>query len=149
MSRQQSETNVNTRFINAPQSLSDQRMGYAYFNDDYSNPVPNEGNLLTLMTIKDFYKGDTDVEKALSEVGKEENRYLVKAAQILSQPDNSKIKSAKKLQQKFGRDLKGATALAQLLKEKTIEYEFRMAVEPIAEDLAKENISKRGGLVSS
>ena len=64
--------------------------------------------MLSLMTIKEVYEkvdGKADIVKAINNVAHEENRYLVEALKILDRED----KSARRIQDKFGRDFKAAT----------------------------------------
>lgn len=108
-------------FITDPLSLQADRYGKALFLDAHTDPVPNEANMLTLMTLKDFYtETDPAAIKALNQVGVEENRFLVEAAKILA----GDSKKERMIQQKFGRDLTAARELGKYLKTRSDENLF-------------------------
>ena len=119
---------------------------YAKFLDEYTDSVPSEGNLLSLLTMKQFYQGDDEATNAIKAIAKEENQYLMKAMEILgSDPadavDDVERRRRQRMQDKFGKDFKSAVGLASLLKSEADELEFRKIIRPELQSI----ITKRGG----
>jgi len=135
MSTEQQNINVLENFIAKPQSLEAERVGRRYFLDSHDKVIPNEANLLSLMTLKEFYSGDEDSKKAFETIGKNETKYLTEAMKILSEDikDASDAKSiaTKKLQQKFGRDFNAAIGLSNMLKNKAEEIEYDLLIKAV------------------
>lgn len=135
MSEQQN-INVLENFISKPQSLEAERVGRRYFLDSHDKVIPNEANLLSLMTLKEFYAGDADAQNAFENIGKNETKYLTEAMKILSDdsevdPTDTKSMATKKLQQKFGRDFNAAIGLSNMLKNKAEELEYNELIEAV------------------
>ena len=124
---------------------------YAKFLDEYTDSVPSEGNLLSLLTMKQFYQGtDRDSiakQGIIGRIAKEENQYLMKAMEILGANLNErgldeKVKRRRqRMQDKFGKDFKSAVGLAALLKSEADELEFRKIIQPELQTI----IASRGG----
>ena len=75
--------------VTEPQTLQAQRTGQSFFVDETTTPVPNEGNLLSLMTMRDFYKDKDnkvpeDINLLLKNVAQEESRYMMTALAVLA-----------------------------------------------------------------
>lgn len=150
MSSEQKQVNVLENFIAKPNSLEAERVGRSYFLDNHSNVIPNEGNLLSLLTMKKFYKGQ-DEEKWLTSIGQEEGKYLTEAMKMLTAKSGvnaagdslanglsaNDLKSAKKLQQKFGSDFNAALGLANMLKSKSEQVEFDSLINPLVAGLSE------------
>ena len=126
----------------APSTLDQQRTGQGFYLDEHTPALPSEGNMLTIMTLKDLYKtqnGASPEEVALTSVHKEESKYLMHALKILAAPTKSdgdeaakkKAAAAQRIQNKFGKDLAGATQLAQLIKQEAVKAEFEADIKPI------------------
>ena len=124
---------------------------YAKFLDEYTDSVPSEGNLLSLLTMKQFYQG-TDRDSVakqgiIGRIAQEENQYLMKAMEILGADLNErgldeKVKRRRqRMQDKFGKDFKSAVGLAALLKSEADELEFRKIIQPELQTI----IAGRGG----
>ena len=108
---------------------------YAKFLDEYTDSVPSEGNLLSLLTMKQFYQGEADKTEIIKNIAEEENQYLMKAMEILgSNPaaaaDDVEKRRRMRMQDKFGKDFKSAVGLAALLKSEADELEFRKIIRP-------------------
>ena len=119
---------------------------YAKFLDEYTDSVPSEGNLLSLLTMKQFYQGDNDAQTVITAIAKEENQYLMKAMEILGTPldavpEGVDRRRRQRMQDKFGKDFKSAVGLASLLKSEADELEFRKIIRPELQDI----IENRGG----
>ena len=111
----------------APSSLQELRKGQGYFLDDHTPAIPSEGNMLTLLTMKDLFKdgGDEEAKAALGAIAKEESKYLMQAMKVLSsETSGDGGDSIRRMQDKFGKDMAGATQLAQLLKNESIKQEY-------------------------
>ena len=148
MPDQDKNVDVLQSFIAQPGSLEQERAGKRFFLDSHSKIIPNEGNLLSLMTLKKFY-GDGSTEAAnLTAIAKEENRYLMEAVDLLQgeQTDNSKINIQRKLRGKFGSDFDSALSLAGLLKSKADEKAFDALIAPAVKGLAKDTLDRSMGL---
>lgn len=136
MSSEQQNINVLENFISKPQSLEAERVGRRYFLDSHDKVIPNEANLLSLMTLKEFYADDTVAKDAFEIIGKNETKYLTEAMKILSDdtevdPNQPKTMATKKLQQKFGRDFNAAIALSNMLKNKAEELEYNELITAV------------------
>ena len=119
---------------------------YAKFLDEYTDSVPSEGNLLSLLTMKQFYQGEADKTEIIKNIAEEENQYLMKAMEILgSNPaaaaDDVEKRRRMRMQDKFGKDFKSAVGLAALLKSEADELEFRKIIRPELQSI----IEQRGG----
>ncbi len=108
--------------------------------DDYTDPTTNEGNLLSLITLKNILGSEAGVDDTLKAMAKEETRHLMLAMKILTDtgtvpgmPEHHKM-AIQKLQEKYGRDMSGAVKLGKLLKTKADEKEVEMMVEPFVVD---------------
>ena len=129
--------------VTEPQSLHAKRTGESFFVDENTEPITNEGNLLSLMTMRDFYKGDVDKQDLFKNVAHEETRYMVAALQVL----NETTPAARKMQTKFGRDFDAAKSIAKLLKQKADEKEFENTVAEFVTPLVAQRKERKGGMV--
>lgn len=148
MSSENKNINVLENFISKPNSLEAERVGRSYFLDNHADVIPNEGNLMSLLTLQKFYKDDTKTEnkeitQAIKAIGTNESKYLVEAMKILTAGkgsenglDDDGLKTAHKLQQKFGSNFNASLGLAQMLKTKSDEKEFNSLMDPIVEKLS-------------
>lgn len=108
----------------APSSLDQQRAGRGFYLDEHTTPIPSEGNMLTLLTMKDLVASEND-KKALMGIAQEESKYLVHAAKILQAvPSGDKKEQIARIQDKFGKNFAGATELATLLKNESLRREW-------------------------
>lgn len=151
MSNEQQNINVLENFIAKPQSLEAERIGRRYFLDSHDKVIPNEANLLSLMTLKEFYTGDEEAKKAFEKIGKNETIYLTEAMKILSDdtaidPNDPSTMATKKLQQKFGRDFNAAIGLSNMLKSKAEQLEFDELITSVIPENLKESIKSRAFL---
>lgn len=143
-----------------PTTIEQQNRGRTFFLDEHSTAVPNEGNMLTLLTMKDLFKSETAATNAIDIVAKEESRYLVQAMKILSSDPNSPWKDADgndhdltaaqaktitKMQNKFGKDLEGSKELSKLLKIEAVRVEFE---DSIKEFVGSKIRSQSGGALA-
>ena len=142
------ETNKNVdvlqSFIAQPSSLEQERAGKRFFLDSHSKVIPNEGNLLSLMTLKQFYQGKPE-EKIFNKIAEEENRYLISAMKMLQEDKGSNTEAVavqRKLRSKFGSDFDSALSLAGLLKSKSDEKAFDDLIEPAIKDLSKTTLDR-------
>lgn len=143
MSSEKQNINVLENFMSKPNSLEAERVGRSFFLDSNADVIPNEGNLLSLLTLQKFYKDDdSGVLDAITAIGTRETQYLVEAMKILgTQKDDSKIGNpeyltARKLQQKFGSNFNSAIGLASMLKSKSEQVEFDNLINPIVKNLS-------------
>ena len=128
--------NAITNGLANPQSLKQQADVRSYFLDDHSQAQANEPNMLTFLTMRDMFPTDKDV---IENTAKEESKYLMAAMKILHTADAEN----KKFQDKFGKDLKGANELAQVLKTEAIKREYEHDLDTI---LSKAKITGRAEL---
>lgn len=106
-----------------PNSLEQERKGRDFFLDEYTSAQPSEANMLTLLTMRDLAGKDSDEAKAIKSIAAEESKYLMHAMKYLTgEPDNA---TKHRLQAKFGKDFRGASELAKLLKKEAIEKEYK------------------------
>lgn len=132
MSSENKNINILENFISKPNSLEAERVGRSYFLDNHSDVIPNEGNLMSLLTLQKFYKGNADIKKSLQTIGENESKYLVEAMKILT---DDKEPISKKIQQKFGNNFNASLGLAQMLKNKSEQVEFDKLINPIVANL--------------
>ena len=132
MSSENKNINILENFISKPNSLEAERVGRSYFLDNHSDVIPNEGNLMSLLTLQKFYKGNADIKKSLQTIGENESKYLVEAMKILT---DDKQPVFKKIQQKFGNNFNASLGLAQMLKNKSEQVEFDKLINPIVANL--------------
>jgi hypothetical protein len=135
--------------VTEPQSLQQQRTGQSFFVDENTAPITNEGNLLSLMTMRDFYKGPDgkvpdEMNKIFQNVAQEESRYMIAALKVLA--DDSP--ESHRIQNKFGRDFDAAKSIAKLLKQKADEREFESTIEPFVTALTTDRKAARPGLIA-
>ena len=102
---------------------------------------------MSLLTLQKFYKDDSDakateITNAIKAIGTNESKYLVEAMKVLTANkvtknglDDEALKTAHKLQQKFGSNFNASLGLAQMLKTKSEEREFNSLMEPIVQKL--------------
>jgi len=110
--------------------------------DDYTDPTTNEGNLLSLITLKNILgsqDGNGPVDIALKDMAKEETRHLMLAMRVLTGNDPR----AQKLQDKFGRDMNGAIALSKIFKTKADEKEVELLLNPFIMDTIRNKSEER------
>jgi hypothetical protein len=140
--------NIVGNLVTEPQTLKQQRTGQSFFVDETTAPVTNEGNLLSLMTMRDFYKDNNGavpeaVNNLFKNVALEESRYMMSALAVLA----DKSKNSQRIQNKFGRDFNAAKEIAKMLKEKADEREFEKTLDPFVSRLASTRLEKRAGMV--
>ena len=146
------ETNKNVdvlqSFIAQPGSLEQERAGKRFFLDSHSKVIPNEGNLLSLMTLKQFYSQDANKTKLFDDIAKEENRYLLSAMDMLqgTKTDDADKDIQTKLRTKFGSDFDSALSLAGLLKSKSDEKAFDELIDPAITKLADTTLDRAKGI---
>lgn len=120
--------------LNAPQAVSgalidgDEQILGQKLTESLTDPITNEANLLTLLTLKQFAdmkeEGLNAEQKAVKALASEETRYLLQAMNWLSYSDKGpnkltgdgaaeKLQLAKHFQRHHGRDMKGAVELAK------------------------------------
>lgn len=137
------------KMVSKPQSLEAERSGNAFFLDEYTPSIPNESNFLTLMTMRQFYKGDQKTLDIFDKIAREENRYLMKAMEIITEkhtdPTTKEAKVQDKIHNKLGRDFNAALKIAAMLKNKTDENEMNELLKPLTEDLIREKGSRSFG----
>ena len=124
---------------------------YARFLDEYTPSIPNEGNLLSLLTLKQFYKDDENVKEMLKKVANEENQYLLAAMHTLTRDPATMRNEAdrqahQKMKDKFGKDFKSMVSLSQLLKQEADEMEFKELLKPTIQGVIKNRVPHRTGL---
>ncbi len=134
--------------VTEPNSLQAQRTGQSFFVDETTAPVTNEGNLLSLMTMRDFYKDNEgkipeNIGKLFNNVAREESRYMMSALAVL----NDKSQASMRIQNKFGRDFNAAKEIAKLLKQKADEEEFNQTLKPFVDHLATGRKKSRPGMI--
>lgn len=116
-------------------------------NDDYTDPTTNEGNLLSLITLKNILGDEAGVNSTLKDMAKEETRHLMLAMKILTskgdQGDPATGQAVQKLQEKYGRDMAGAVKLGKLLKTKADEKEVELLLAPFVIDTIKGKSAQR------
>lgn len=108
-----------------------------------SDAVTNEGNLLSLITLKQIL-GDEDpngkeVKEILRGAAKEETRYLMQAMKILTGdiPDDiaPEVKAGyQRLRGQYGQDMAGALKLGEVLKAKASDKELELLYNPFVLD---------------
>ena len=146
------ETNKNVdvlqSFIAQPGSLEQERAGKRFFLDSHSKVIPNEGNLLSLMTLKQFYSQDANKTKLFDDIAKEENRYLLSAMDMLqgTKTDDADKDIQTKLRTKFGSDFDSALSLAGLLKSKSDEKAFDELIQPAIKNLTESTLKRSKGI---
>ena len=146
------ETNKNVdvlqSFIAQPSSLEQERAGKRFFLDSHSKVIPNEGNLLSLMTLKQFYSDNKDQTDVFNNIAKEENRYLLSAMDMLQGTKTAQGEKdvQTKLRSKFGSDFDSALSLAGLLKSKSDEKAFDELIDPAITKLAESTLNRAKGL---
>jgi len=122
-----------------PGSLVENERALQKLTDDYTDPNTNEGNLLTLITLKNILGTGGQNEEVLKRMAKEETRHLMLAMRILTEdgtgaggaaPDPATAAAATKLQEKYGRDMRGALKLGNVLKQKADEKEVEQMLAP-------------------
>jgi hypothetical protein len=136
------------QLVTEPKSLHEERVGQSFFVDETTQPVTNEGNLLSLMTMRDFYKDhegklDATIAGIFNNVAREESRYMMSALAVLA----DKSEHSKKIQSKFGRDFDAAKEIAKLLKQKADEREFDLTLQPFVDHLTTGRNSTGGRMV--
>ena len=118
------------------ESASEQKINQR-FTDDYTNPTTNEGNLLSLITLKQIVGGQQGVDDTLRDMAKEETRHLMLAMKILTNRNGlgnaAADSAAAKLQDKFGRDMNAAIKLGKLLKAKGDAKEVELMLQPFVQ----------------
>ena len=143
------ETNKNVdvlqSFIAQPGSLEQERAGKRFFLDSHSKVIPNEGNLLSLMTLKQFYQGKAE-EEIFNKIAEEENRYLLSAMDMLQGTKTGDANEVQKLRSKFGSDFDSALSLAGLLKSKADEKAFEQLIDPAITKLASTTLDRAKGI---
>lgn len=149
-------TDALAKKIAQPDSLAEERLINAFFSEEPTTGEVNEGNLLSLNTIKKVYDGDDEAKQAIIEVQKTESKYLVLAMKLLTgkvpvgygegkvfEDQGTADKVAYRLRSKYGSDLRGAMGLAKLLKTKADEAEFNSLIKGPVDHLVEER-SKTG-----
>ena len=140
--------------IAAPDTLAKKRLINQFLSEEPTTGDVNEGNLLSLNTLKRIYGGESVEGKAILAIQKNESKYLVLAMKLLT--GNYEVKDAKdkditkhvsyRLKSKYGNDLKGAMNLAKLLKTKADEVEFNSLIhKPVAAIVDERSNGGSGG----
>jgi hypothetical protein len=134
--------------VTEPQSLHAQRTGQSFFVDENTAPITNEGNLLSLMTMRDFYKNDegklpAGIKSIFDNVAREESRYMMSALAVLADKSQNSVR----IQNKFGRDFDAAKSIAKLLKQKADEAEFENTLKPYVTELTKGRAGTGGRMI--
>jgi hypothetical protein len=134
--------------VTEPQSLHAQRTGQSFFVDENTAPITNEGNLLSLMTMRDFYKGadgtiPAGIKGIFDNVAREESRYMMSALAVLADKSQNSVR----IQNKFGRDFDAAKSIAKLLKQKADEQEFENTLKPFVTHLTDGRKSTGGRMI--
>ena len=126
---------------------------YAKFLDEYTDSVPSEGNLLSLLTMKQFYGERSAEGQVIKRIANEENQYLMRAMEILgadlndNRIDEGEKRRRQRMQDKFGKDFKSAVGLAALLKSEADELEFRKIIRPeLQQIIEKRNNNRSNGI---
>jgi hypothetical protein len=120
-----------------PGSLQQQSDIRKFFYEDHSQAEANEPNMLTFLTMRDLFGKNSDAGKAAMKTAEEETKYLATAMQILqSDPEGKPM--VKRLQDKFGKDLKGSNDLAKLLREEKIKTEYEQDIRDLLSETAIE-----------
>ena len=151
MPEQDKNVDILHSYIAQPSSLEQERAGKRFFLDSHSKVIPNEGNLLSLMTLKKFYSGNDEESKTqarvIEAIAKEENRYLVSAMNLLQgEATGAKLQVQNKLRTKFGSDFDSALSLAGLLKSKSDEKAFEELIQPAVKDLSDVTLERSKGI---
>ena len=134
-----------------PNTIDQQTRARGFFLDEHTTSIPSEGNMLSLLTMRDLFKDNTQSSAAINAVAKEESKYLIKAMKLLTtnpedgRTDNQK-RTLQRMQDKFGRDFAGATNLSKLLKEESIRKDFE---EAINEFVGVSTINKDSGALTT
>jgi hypothetical protein len=101
-------------------------------NADPSNPVPNEGNWLSLLTMNSII--GKDVDPVIKSMAKEEARHLYGAMRIITGEMDTTNKDAKmaaeRLREIYGRDMNAAITISKMLKARSDEAEVDMMLKP-------------------
>lgn len=145
MSSENKNINVLENFISKPNSLEAERVGRSYFLDNHADVIPNEGNLMSLLTLQKFYKDDVNINDALKKIGANESKYLVEAMQLLTADttnNDDESKTKRKIQQKFGQNFNASLGLAQMLKTKSEEVAFNDLINPIVKTLSEDTVKR-------
>ena len=108
-----------------PNSLEQERKGRDFFLDEYTSAQPSEANMLTLLTMRDLVGKKSNEAKAIKSIAAEESKYLMHAMSYLSGAPKANEPVKARLQAKFGKDFRGASELAKLLKKEAIEKEYK------------------------
>lgn len=137
--------------LSAPSSLAQERQGRGFYIDEHTAANPSEGNMLTLLTMRDLHKESDESKIAIDAIAQEESKYLVHAMKILSSDasnggDDVKNRAVRRIQDKFGKDFRGATELSQLLKSKSIEKDFEAEIGMFIEGFGTHGKPKAGAL---
>jgi len=111
-------------------------------SNNYTDPVTNEANVMSLMTLKAAFKGHKEelkINKILNNAIAEESRHLLHSLSILTGPltdakTDSHKQGMQKLREKYGRDLKGAINLSNTLKAMSDKREIEMWLDPHIND---------------
>ncbi len=120
--------------------------------DNYANPVTNEGNLLSLITLKQILgdgdgEGQKEVQDIVHGMAKEETRYLLQAMKILGgkleDTSGQAGMATMKLREKYGRDMNSALKLASVLKAKSDEKEVELMLNPFVMDTLRNGSAER------
>lgn len=119
--------------------------------DDFVNPTTNEGNLLSLLTLRSMYNDNDQAKAAIKGMAAEEGRHLLQAMSILTGDmsgaggEEAKITqaAAEKLRDKFGRDMTGAIKLANMLKDKADAKETELILAPFVDSVVAQKSGAR------
>lgn len=109
---------------------------------DYGPTIVNEGNLISLQTLAKVYVDDAS-QHALQQIAKEEGVYLMRAMRMLhpeAKAGKEALATAAHLRKSYTMDLKGAMALADVLKKRTVEKEADLIFGSELNNFAEERL---------
>lgn len=119
-----------------PSTLEEKRLADKLLTDSYGSAEVSEGNLLSLMTIKQSLDAsDTGAIAALNKTAKYELEPLVQAAKLMWKDDPNSLR----LRMKFGGDLRGVIALSKVIKSQSEESEARELIAEAVKDMVTSN----------
>lgn len=122
--------------LSNPSTIDQQTKGRAHFLSEHTSTRASEGNMLSLLTMKDLLRAGSADEKALQAIAMEESKYLRQAMKIVSADinqitDADHKRTITRLQDTYGKDLAAAYSLANLLKTEQIRDEFQASIKPL------------------
>ena len=114
--------------------------------DNHTNPITNEGNLLSLITLQQVLgrEPQNEIQRIVQGMAKEETRYLVQAMKILTGDihgiqGNAQRAGVLKLREKYGRDMDAALKLGEVLKARGDSKAVDLMFNPFVMDSLRSN----------